>query len=209
MKKALLLLAACSSLACGGGGAAFQGSTTGQFDSVSFACWGDSLTAPDIGYADAFALAYTPNRIVFNGGVRGQTMAQITARMLSAPADVYRNRVLIVHDKVNLTEDVTHYVEDVDRMIAHQTSGKYVIVSGIYSVDGTEAPGSEYYNRQHLVNLQMQAKYGVHFLDVSVLLADPATRQDAEHITPVARDRILIPAIKAKLVALGYLDVTQ
>ena len=181
-----------------------------DFAQVKFACWGDSLTAAGSGYATVFGTAYTPNRGIYNGGVGGETIAQAYAHQTADAASIYRDRVMLIHDKLNSGEDATAYVATVQAMVAYQRSGKFLIISGIYTTDGvSQEPGSAYYIAQTTVNQALAALYPGNFLDVSALLASDSTRTDHVHLTSTARDTILIPAIQAKLVALGYMNVTS
>ncbi len=182
---------------------------TVDFSRVKFVAWGDSLTAAGSGYATVFGTSYTPNRVIYNGGAGGETIAQASARQLAASASIYLDRVMLIHDKLNTGEDPTAYVATVRAMVAAQISGKFLIISGIYSTNGTQDPGSSYYVDQTTVNNALAALYPGNFLDVSALLASDTTRSDGVHLTSTARDTILIPAIQAKLVALGYMNVTS
>ena len=189
---------------CGSG--ASTGGAYYNYANMAFACWGDSLTANGTGYADTLATSYTPTRKLYNGGVGGYTIAQAFSAQTAAP--LYRDRILIIHDKMNSGETVDAYVATVQAMIAYQPR-MFLIVSGIFSTDGSQDPGSAYYIRQSSVNTQLAALYPANFLDVSVLLADDTTRSDGVHLTTTARDTILIPAIAQKLVDLGYMNVTS
>lgn len=193
----------------GGGGGAVALPGVLDYSKVKFVAWGDSLTASGSGYATVFGTSYTPSRPIYNGGVGGSTIAAQAALQQASSKDYLRDRVLLIHDKWNTGEDTSAYVATVQTMVEHQLSGKFLLIGGIRSTDGTQEPGSAGYIAQTTINSALAALYPDNFLDVFTLLYDDSTRSDHVHLTAAARDGILIPAIQQKLYDLGYMNVTS
>lgn len=163
--------------------------------------WGDSLTA---GYASSFGTAYTPALQVYDGGIGGASIADAYAAQV-ASGDTYKGRIALIHDKANFDEpSVSAYVATVQDMVNYQTSGKFIVIGGIYSTDGSQEPGTDWYIMQTDINDALAALYPSNYLHVADLLADPSTRSDGVHLTSTARDTLLIPAIQRKVFELGY-----
>lgn len=175
-----------------------------DYSRVKFACWGDSLTD---GYAAAFAAAYNPPRQVYNGGVGGETTTQELARMVAST--LYRGRVTIIWDRITTGEASATWLANIASMVALAASGKFVVVSDINKTDGTEDVGSEFRTAMIARNAALASAYGANFLDVVDDLDDDTLRTDGLHLTTTARDTVFIPALKQKLVDLGYMNVTS
>jgi len=183
-----------------------------DYSKVKFVCWGDSLIATGSGFGTVFGTSYTPNRVVYNGGVGGETIAQAAARQILPAAAIYRDRCMMIHDKTGSAEVTdAEYVATVVSMVDYHLSPMFLIIGGIRTTDGsaTNEPGGANYVAQVNRNNALAALYPRNFLDVFDLLYDDSTRTDTTHLTATARDDILIPAIAQKLVDLGYMNVTS
>jgi hypothetical protein len=182
------------------GGNTAGGRAATDYDSLNFAFWGDSLVSGNL--VTTFAASYTPARFCWDGGVGGETLAQIRARMVAA--NMYQDRIVIIWDKEGEVA-VVDWLSDLALMVAKATSGRYLILSDIYRTDGAETAAQ--IASISARNAATLAAYPNNYLDVASLLTDNSTRSDGLHLTPTANANIVVPAIKQKLVDLGYMDV--
>ena len=137
------------------------------------ACWGDSLTQ---GNQDLTGVSYPsvlPQLLgvpVYNGGVDGQTSAQIAARMLAA-TNMYGDTDVFWagrNDYKQPYDPESQILSNIASMVNALTSSpkKYLVLSvpnsdGIWELKGTQA-----YNRIMALNGALAAAYPHHYLDI-------------------------------------------
>ena len=122
---------------------------------------------------------------------------------------LYRGRVTIIWDRITGGEADATWLANIASMVALATSGKFVVVSDINKTDGTEDVGSAFRTQMIARNAALSASYGANFLDVVSALDSNALRSDGLHLNATGRDTVFIPALKQKLVDLGYMNVTS
>ena len=173
-----------------------------DYHQASFAFWGDSLVSGNL--VTLFAASYTPARFCYDGGVGGETLSQIRARMVAA--NHMQDRIVIIWDKEGDVA-VADWLSDLALMVAKAKSNRFIILSDINRTDGgdTQAVLDSVAAR----NAATLAAYPNNYLEVLSLLTSPTTRTDSLHLTTTAMSTIVIPAIKQKLVDLGYMNVTS
>jgi lysophospholipase L1-like esterase len=165
--------------AAGSGGAA-AGTTPATTPAVAtatgsknIACWGDSITNL---YSSHLQTLYT-DRQVMNGGIIGQTSAQINARVQSDTS--HRDWVSIFwYGQNDWYKDQVQ--ANLDASIATLQPGTPFIVVSILNW-ATDLPGSDMYNNVLHANAAMQQKYPNNYVDLRSLLVsrfNPGLPQD-------------------------------
>lgn len=159
-----------------------------------FPCWGDSLTA-GTGASNAFTTSWPAvfaglaSKGALNYGIAGQTSAQIKDRAYRLPE--LANMIPIIwagrNDKNGAvtwdgTENIQTTLDNIDDMVSHCTSGRYIVMSIINRRDqAAEFIGGAGYAKIVAINAALSAAYGSHYLDIRSLLVasyDPGTPQD-------------------------------
>jgi LysM repeat protein len=156
-----------------------------QQSTVNIATWGDSLTqGANVTAPYPADLAPLTGHYVFNGGIGGQTAAQIAARMLldtgkySWPAIIWSGR-----NDVAVT-DPTAVEASIASMVSALTTPNYIILP-VFN-NGTEPSGSTNYTWITTVNSYLAATYGSHYLDAREYLVQNGL--SAAGITPSTQD---------------------
>jgi hypothetical protein len=164
---------------CGGGGggveAAGQGGNVPGALSSNVAAWGDSLTP-------AFALnlqVLMPDRVVFNGGVPGETSSQIAARVV-ADSD-HRNWVSIFWAGQNNDNQPAQIKADIAAAIAALAPGnsRFIVISVMNKA--SEPKGTTAYAAIVQLNGELAATYPNNYLDIRSFIVrqyDPNQWQD-------------------------------
>jgi lysophospholipase L1-like esterase len=182
-RKALALLGIGALAGCGGGGSAVAASSASPSGSAattagrSIACWGDSITAL---YAPHLQAMF-PNRQVYNGGVVGQTSAQINARVQADTS--HRDWIGIFwYGHNDGTKD--QVAANLAASIATLAPGTPFIVVAMLNWS-TDLPGSANYDSVVQVDAQLARAYPDNFVDMREWLVsryNPALAQDvADH----------------------------
>lgn len=191
MKRRSALAAMCAVFAgCGGGGGGGPGNEPPQqgpaqlapapapapVPSRDIAWWGDSLTA---GAAPKLAPLF-PERAVYNGGISGETSAQILARVLADSEHTdwvsifWMGRNSVYTPGAQITADVA-------AAVAHLAQGNdHFLVLPILN-EIAEPKGSAGYAKVMQINAVLAAAYPDNFLDVRARLVaagDPSLPQD-------------------------------
>lgn len=151
------------------------------FDRCNIVVWGDSLSNGTFGPD----LSRLLGRAVSMQGVAGEDGQSIATRMLAD--NRYDNRIVVIWDRQWTGEEPGIYMEQFAPMVAKaaRLATAYIVVSTIPDLDGSEKITAEKDAADTAaVNAALRAKYEGNFLDVTGLLADPATRTDGLHLTP-------------------------
>lgn len=128
---------------------------------ADIAAWGDSLTAA-AGYPEMLAALFQGHRVTYNGGVGGETAAQIRARQVAD--NVYNQRINLLWAGRNSfkTQTPAQIIADIDLMIAHVIGGRYLVTS---IPPSTLDSGAENTTRLAL-NAALAAAYGSRYFDI-------------------------------------------
>ena len=144
---------------------------------------GDSLAARNDGDGDALSfpahLGTMLGRTVLNAALPGDTSTQIARRYASTP-ELWDLPLVIWAGRDNVQQGAK-VQSDIAEMIAHNRSGKVVILSITSGQSAEEMPGSPRSAQRIALNDALAATYGAKFIDVnSVLLAryDPLNPVD-------------------------------
>lgn len=143
--------------------------------SSNIAAWGDSLTR---GYAPKLAAVY-PDRIVFNGGVGGETSPQIRTRMV---ADTEKaNWITVLWYGRNNWQWQSQVLHDLDLSVRALAPGNgRFIVMPVFNAS-TQRAGTADYNKIMMLNEAIAAAYPNNYLDIRSYLVskyDPTNPQD-------------------------------
>lgn len=164
-------------------------------EAFKLAMWGDSLTAS----LAASIGGYSGGRPTYNGGIGGEPIDTIAARMLADTT--YRDRITVLWDRMNTGDTNANYAAKMAQMVARvrERHDRFIIVSDINKTDGTEDPGSAWRIAQDARNAALAATYPGHFVDVVAALDNNALRSDGLHLTgpgnQIAGDAILALAL--------------
>lgn len=175
-------------------------------------CWGDSLTESTSGITSPYGTRYptvlgtlfTPQRTVYNGGVGGETAAQIEVRQGAYLR--YNNVINILEAGRNgvLTLSPDSIVASITTMANRVIGGRYLVWTVPFKTDGTEdaidANGILVQALNDLIISTFPSKY----IDIATLLGrDNSLRVDGLH--PIAAGYALIAdAIYDRIIAEGW-----
>lgn len=161
------------------GGAAFD---TTQYARRGIAGWGDSFTVGTGGtssWLDRTPIRQTQGRIRYNGGVGGETAAQIQTRFNANP-DYYnwynvffgngRNGILV-------TPSAT-IIDILQANIAQLGHNDWMVTSIHNKRDGTEDRGSANYNLIVNHNIALSTAFGANYVDTRRQLIDACVSSD-------------------------------
>lgn len=157
--------------------------------------WGDSLVEGQAGgnpfykkWPLMLGAKFKPGIPVFNGGVGGETAAQIATRFLA-------------YSKVNtqiigfwagrngvLTLTPESIVATITTMIDHVGDDRWYILSVIPYADGSEAAGSTNRNKILALNALIQSTWPSHYVDVFTDLDSNSLRTDGLHLNAAGSD---------------------
>lgn len=141
--------------------------------------WGDSLTPP---VAANLQVLFYPNRIVFNGGVGGETSSQITTRMV-ADGSAHNNWISVFWYGQNNESDPTRIKADLATSISALAPGnsRFLVLGVINEALPEESRGSAIYNLIVQLNSELAGLYPQNFIDIRPVLVthyNPAIPQD-------------------------------
>jgi hypothetical protein len=145
--------------------------------SSNIAAWGDSLTRA---YAPKLALAY-PARTVFNGGVGGESSAQIRVRMV---ADTEKATwIAVLWYGRNNWQQQAAILRDLALSVESLAAGneRFVVMSVLNGNTPAQRSGGVDYNKFMLLNEAIAAAYPNNYLDIRsylVSMYDPTKPQD-------------------------------
>lgn len=183
---------------CGGGGgsagnAENTGAAPGGTDSVAsvqattpppgasrnIAFWGDSLTPP---VAANLQMLY-PDREVYDGGVDGETSAQIAARQLADTA--HRAWLNVFWYGQNNPSDPARIKADIAASVAALAPGnhRFLVLAVVNQDKPAELRGGVVYEGLIRLNGELAALYPQNYLDMRAVLVaayDPTSAQDRE-----------------------------
>jgi len=189
---AVLVLAGCG----GGGGAAGGGSGAiavpaptptppaptpappAAPSTAPIAAWGDSLTPP---FAANLQLLY-PQRMIYNGGVAGQSSTEISARQRADTGG--RNAwINIFWMGTNNPTQPAQVKADIAASVAALAPGndRFLVLSVINKARSEEIRGGAVYNIIVQLNNELAVAYPGHYLDIRAWLVsqfNPASTQD-------------------------------
>ena len=142
------------------------------------AAWGDSLTAGTGGTPYPSQLSsILNNRLIYNGGVSGNTSSQIKARMLAA-SDKYSYTAIIWAGRNDYSVPAT-VKANIAAMVAALGHNRYIILSVL---NGTAEPsGNPNYDTLIQLNTDLAALYPNNYVDIRAYLVsqyDPGNPQD-------------------------------
>lgn len=140
------------------------------------AAWGDSLTPP---FAANLQLLY-PERLVYNGGVAGQSSTDISARQRSGGRDTWVN---IFWMGTNNPTQPAQIKADIAASVAALAPGndRFLILAVLNKARPEEVRGGDVYNMIVQVNRDLAAIYPSNYLDIRAYLVsqfNPALAQD-------------------------------
>lgn len=154
------------------------------YDRCNIVVWGDSLSAGTFGPD----LARLLGRDVSMQGVPGEDGRSIAARMLAD--NRYDGRIVVIWDRHFSNERPEQYMTELAPMVekARASATAFIVVSDIADLDGTaNASATQDAADTAAVNDALKAKYAANYLDLTEVLADPATRTDGLHLTPAGQ----------------------
>jgi hypothetical protein len=171
----LALLASCGGGGGGGVDTAGQGGNVPSALSSNIAAWGDSLTP-------AFALnlqVLMPERVVFNGGVPGETSTQVAMRLV-ADSD-HHNWITIFWAGQNNEDQPAQIKADIAASLAALAAGnsRFIVISVMNKA--SEPKGTPAYAVIMQLNAELAARYPNNYLDIRSLIVnryDPNQPQD-------------------------------
>lgn len=138
-------------------------------------CWGDSLTAgtgapPEADFCRT--LGKLLHRPVFNGGVGGQSSAQIRDRMISRAPNLDQGITIIWAGRNNYSQ-TARVSEDISTMVRSLPAEAKYLILGIVTGDfPDEEPGRRGYLLIQKLNNLLSDRYSDRFLDVQSLFDD-------------------------------------
>ena len=175
-------------------------------------CWGDSLTESTSGITSPYATRYptvlgtlfTPQRTVYNGGVGGETAAQIATRQLAyMPVNNVINVIEAGRNSV-LSLTAAAIVATIQTMVAHVSDDRYLVWTVPFKTDGTEDADDANGILVQTLNDLIIATYQDNYIDIAALLGrDDALRVDGLHPTG-AGYALIAAAIYDRIVAEGW-----
>jgi len=146
--------------------------------SPNIAAWGDSLTPP---VAANLQLLY-PNRVVFNGGVAGETSTQIAARQLADTSDhnIWINIFWYGHNNQTQAAQIK---ADIAASVAALAPGntRFVVLAVVNQATLAESKGGADYATIIQLNSELASLYPQNYLDIRAHLVNgynPANAQD-------------------------------
>lgn len=195
-RTALGVLAAGMLSACGGGGGGASVATSSVdtsaplaaafAGSANIAAWGDSHTSglPDNGAVPGYVVPLrqlAQGRTVFDGGIAGQTSAQIADRQVRD--DAHDDWVNVFWYGGNNESEPEQIKADLARSIASLAPGnnRFIVLSVVNQASPWERRGSDGYRTIVTLNQQLAQLYPDNYLDIRsflVGLADPANPMD-------------------------------
>lgn len=152
-------------------------------------CFGDSLTqgARNMGKSPLATTTNYPSvlqsmlkRIVYNGGISGQTSSEIRERAESD--NVMNAAVNVIWAGRNNFLEFDTVLSDIDRIVKHLTHQRYVVMSVLNGDYLSEEKGMSGYDSLIRLNTELASRYGSRFLDIRRVLisaADPTNEKDA------------------------------
>lgn len=161
------------------------------------ACWGDSLTAgnyvqdptkPLSGGWPYQALTLDPTRWYYNGGVGGETSAQIESRMLAATDKHPWDTVIWAgrNDIADAAADTAAIKANIAAMVAALGHNRYVVLS-ILCGSG-ETIGTPVHDLILQLNNDLAATYPNNYLDIRALLVAQYNPNDPQDVTDHTND---------------------
>ena len=170
-------------------GITYANNANAIYPTYNIAAWGDSLTA---GNEDGTGVTYPNvlsanlgNRMVYNGGVGGQTSIQIAARMLADTAK--SSWTTVIWAGRNNYSSPSQVESDIAAMVASLGSNTHYLVLSVLNGSGSESIGDANYNQIISINTYLASTYSGHYLDIRSYLASQTALTDAG-ITPSAQD---------------------
>lgn len=145
----------------------FFGCKKEKQEKFDIAAWGDSLT---LGLGLQYNSTY-PHRLeslcgkrVYNGGVSGQTSAQIRDRMLSNPDK--KDCFVVIWAGRNNYQNPEDVKADIAKMVASLGHKRYVVLSIINANRNGERKGDVLYSQIINLNRELESIYKDRFIDV-------------------------------------------
>lgn len=140
------------------------------------AAWGDSLTPP---FAANLQLLY-PQRLVYNGGVAGQSSTDISTRQRAGGRETWVN---IFWMGTNNPTQPAQIKADIAASVASLAPGndRFVVLAVLNKDRPEELRGGEVYNTIVQLNRELAALYAGNYLDIRAYLVgqyNPALPQD-------------------------------
>ncbi len=179
---------------------------------LRLACWGDSLTLGSSVTPYPAQLSPLIHRDCYNGGINGDTSAQILTRFEAAP-DKLNYAVVIWSGRNDMytSTDPTPVLANLAAMVAALGHTRYLVLS----VPNTSAEtiGTTYYNGVLALNADLASVYGAHYFDIrSYLISqyNPGIPQDVtDHGNDVLPSSLRISGDAIHLNTGGYALVAQ
>lgn len=188
----------------------------------SIACWGDSMTD---GFGQTPFTDLFPDstfKDVYNGGVDGETSTQIKTRFDAAPSR--HGDVSIFWVGRNNWADPVQIKADLAAMVADLWHDKYLMINMMAAAYEDEPFEGAKYNAILQFNIDLEAIYGGHYVDLRNLIAnsyDPNNPQDvldyARNLPPsslrydeghlnAAGNALVASFLNTELLARGYIS---
>lgn len=175
-------------------------------------CWGDSLTESTSGitspdatrYPTVLGTLFTPQRTVYNGGVGGETAAEIAVRQLAyMPVNNVINVIEAGRNGV-LTLTPAAIVATIQTMVDHVSDNRYLVWTVPFKTDGTEDPADANGILVQALNDLIMSTWPDNCIDIATLLGrDDSLRVDGLHPT-VAGYALIANAIYTRILAEGW-----
>lgn len=175
---------------------------TSTENSYNVACWGNSLTAAsnlaqDFTNSFPSVLATLSGRVVYNGGIGGESSTQIATRMLAA-TDKYSSSVIIDAGRNNFASSST-VLADIASMVAALGHTRYVVLA-IVNGAGEGNPSTAYTQITSL-NATLASTYGANYLDIRSYLVSQYNSGIPQDVTDHTAD---IPPSSLRTDAIHY-----
>jgi hypothetical protein len=159
---------------------------------ANIALWGDSMIP---GVSRAFTYLWDPPREIFDGGIAGQTSAEVAGRALAD--NDHRDWLTIFWMGHNNDSQPDQIKADIAACVAHLAPGnnRFIVLSVLNKADGTEDKGSPRYDTILKLNADLAAAYPDNFLDMRSFMVsqfnpgDPQELEDAQKDLPSAQLR--------------------
>jgi len=153
----------------------------------NISCWGDSLTAGAGGkpYTSVLQAAESiGGRTVFNGGVGGQTSAQIKSRFLAAP-EKFGDLTIIWAGRNNYGE--SYEVEsDIAEMVSKLKTNRFLVLS-ILNME-SEGVGTGGHAAILALNKDLAAQYPDNYVDIRSVLVEAYDKSSPDDVANHASD---------------------
>lgn len=151
----------------------------------SIALWGDSMIP---GISRAFTYMWDPPRQTFDGGIAGQTSAQIAARVLEDTD--HRDWVTIFwmgHNNVTQPDQIK---ADIGASVSHLAPGnsRFIVLSVLNEGNGLEDKGSTNYNIIIKLNGELAASYPNNYLDIRSFMVSQFDANNPQQVDEAQRD---------------------